>query len=276
VFYFSMKKHTNVRSPVTENGAERPPDRVQSLANAPRWVAYYRVSTAKQGASGLGLEAQTDAVTHFVGGRGGEIVASFTETESGKKASNRPELIAALALCRKRRATLVIAKLDRLARNVHFISGLLESNVPFVAADQPTKDRFMLHLQAAFAEEEGRRISLRTREALAAAKRRGVDIGATGRWLAKRHKAEALRRAQTLRPLFKRLGREGIRSPAQLVEALNSRGVPSPSGTGKWHRPTVHRVLRRIRASRNNWSWRAVRSAGRPSFPHIEASVRQD
>ena len=87
------------------------------------------ISTAKQGASGLGLEAQTDAVTHFVAGRGGEIVASFTETESGKKASNRPELIAALALCRKRRATLVIAKLDRLARNVHFISGLMETGV---------------------------------------------------------------------------------------------------------------------------------------------------
>jgi DNA invertase Pin-like site-specific DNA recombinase len=245
-----MRKHTNGGSPVTENGADRPPNRVQLLANNPRWVAYYRVSTAKQGASGLGLEAQTDAVTHFVAGRRGEIVASFTETESGKKASNRPELIAALALCRKRRATLVIAKLDRLARNVHFISGLLESNVLFVAADQPTKDRFMLHLQAAFAEEEGRRISLRTKEALAAAKRRGVDIGATGRTLAKKYKAAAVRRARGLRPLFDRLNREGIHSPARLVEALNTRGVPSPSGIGKWHRPTVYRVLRRMAAFR--------------------------
>jgi DNA invertase Pin-like site-specific DNA recombinase len=246
VFPFWMKKHTNVGSPVTEKGAESIPDCIQTPPNALRWVAYYRVSTAKQGASGLGLEAQTDAVTNFVAGKGGEIVASFTETESGKKASNRPELITALALCRKRRATLVIAKLDRLARNVHFISGLLESNVFFVAADQPTKDRFMLHLQAAFAEEEGRRISLRTKEALAAAKRRGVDIGATGRILAKKYKAAAIRRARRLRPLFDRLSREGVHGPARLVEALNSRGVPSPSGRGEWHRPTVHRVLRRM------------------------------
>jgi DNA invertase Pin-like site-specific DNA recombinase len=239
VFSFPVKKHTG-------KAVEKAPNDIQIPAIAPRWVAYYRVSTAKQGASGLGLEAQTEAVTNFIAGRGGEIVASFTETESGKKASNRPALITALALCRKRRATLVFAKLDRLARNVHFISGLLESNVLFVAADQPTKDRFMLHLQAAFAEEEGRRISLRTKEALAAAKRRGVDIGATGRVLARRHKAAAKRRACALRPLFMRLSREGIHEPARLVEALNSRGVPPPSGTGMWHRPTVHRVLRRL------------------------------
>ena len=242
-----MRKHTNVGSPVTGRVAGSAPDVIPKPAFAPRWVAYYRVSTAKQGASGLGLEAQTESVTNFVSGRAGEIIASFTETESGKKATNRPALIAALELCRKRRATLVIAKLDRLARNVHFISGLMESTVDFVATDQPTKDRFMLHLQAAFAEEEGRRISERTKEALAAAKRRGVVIGATGRALARRHKASALRRALELRPLFKCLEREGIRAPARLVEVLNSRGVPSPNGRGKWHRPTVHRVIRRLR-----------------------------
>ena len=247
MFSFLMKKHTNVGSPVTGEAVESAPDGVQKPSNATRWVAYYRVSTVKQGASGLGLEAQTDAVTHFVAGRGGEIVASFTETESGKRASNRPELIAALALCRKRQATLVIAKLDRLARNVHFISGLLESNVLFVAADQPTKDRFMLHLQAAFAEEEGRRISLRTKEALAAAKRRGVDIGATGRKLARRHKAIAMQRARALRPIFDELHRIDIRKPVQIAEALNRRGVAPPSGSGLWHRVTVHRTLRRLR-----------------------------
>lgn len=139
-----MSKHTNVRSPVTRKAVGTALSRTHAPAILPRWVAYYRVSTAKQGASGLGLEAQIEAVTNFVSGRAGEIIASFTETESGKKATNRPALIAALELCRKRRATLVIAKLDRLARNVHFISGLLESNVLFVAADQPTKDRFML------------------------------------------------------------------------------------------------------------------------------------
>ena len=250
MFYSFMKKHTNGGSPVTEKRLGSAPEGIQEPVIAPRWVAYYRVSTAKQGASGLGLEAQTAAVTNFVAGRNGEIIASFTETESGKKATNRPALIAALELCRKRRATLVIAKLDRLARNVHFISGLLESNVLFVAADQPTKDRFMLHLQAAFAEEEGRRISERTKEALAAAKRRGVVIGATGRILAMKYRAAAVRRARKLRPLFDRLNREGIQTPARLVEALNSRGVPPPSGTGKWHRPTVHRVLHRMAARR--------------------------
>ena len=160
-----------------------------------KWVAYYRVSTQRQGESGLGLDAQRTVVQTFLSGRGGEVVGEFTETESGKKASNRPQLQAAMDVCRKQRATLVIAKLDRLARNVHFISGLMESGVDFVAVDQPTKDRFMLHVQAAFAEEEARRISMRTKEALAAAKRRGTDIGATGRALAARHKAEAIERA---------------------------------------------------------------------------------
>jgi DNA invertase Pin-like site-specific DNA recombinase len=245
-----MSKRTNVGSPATTRAAGNAPDDMQAPAIAPRWVAYYRVSTAKQGASGLGIEAQTDAVTKFVAGRGGEIVASFTETESGKKASNRPALITALALCRKRQATLVIAKLDRLARNVHFISGLLESNVLFVAADQPTKDRFMLHLQAAFAEEEGRRISLRTKEALAAAKRRGVDIGATGRVLAARHKEKALERAGSFRMIFHELHQRGIQKPVQIAEALNQMGVVPPGGNGRWHRVTVHRTLRRLNLRR--------------------------
>jgi DNA invertase Pin-like site-specific DNA recombinase len=241
-----MKKHTNVGSPVTELVLENDATSIQVPLFNPLWVAYYRVSTAKQGASGLGLDAQTDAVTTFVGSKGGEIIASFTETESGKKANNRPELLAALALCKKRRATLVIAKLDRLARNVHFISGLLETGVLFVAADQPTKDRFMLHLQAAFAEEEGRRISLRTKEALAAAKRRGVDIGATGRVLAMRHKAVALERARALQLLFEQLRKRGVCRPVLIVEELNRRGVAPPSGNGKWHRVTVHRTLHRL------------------------------
>jgi DNA invertase Pin-like site-specific DNA recombinase len=245
VFFFKMSKHTNERLLVTNSDRDPVPDIASASSMTPRWVAYYRVSTAKQGASGLGIEAQIDSVTKFVTSRSGEIIASFTETESGKKASNRPQLSAALALCRRRRATLVIAKLDRLARNVHFISGLLESNVMFVAADQPTKDRFMLHLQAAFAEEEGRRISVRTKEALAAAKRRGVDIGATGRVLAVRHKAEALERADKLRPIFERLRAQGVSRPTGLVEALNNMELPPPSGVGTWHRVTVSRTLRR-------------------------------
>lgn len=210
-----------------------------------KWIAYYRVSTQRQGESGLGLDAQRAAVEAFLAGKGGTVVDEFTETESGKKASNRPMLQEALELCRKQRTTLVIAKLDRLARNVHFISGLLESGVDFVAVDQPTKDRFMLHVQAAFAEEEARRISIRTKEALAAAKRRGVDIGATGRELAKRHKRQALSRARRIEPLITAIRAEGFRKVREIRDELNRRGIASPAGK-VWHLPMVHRTLKRI------------------------------
>jgi DNA invertase Pin-like site-specific DNA recombinase len=209
------------------------------------WVCYYRVSTLRQGESGLGLDAQRVAVAGYIAAKGGAVIAEFTETESGKKASNRPQLQAALDTCRKKRSTLIIAKLDRLARNVHFISGLLETGVNFVAVDQPTKDRFMLHIQAAFAEEEARKISQRTKEALAAAKRRGVEIGATGRERAKRYKTEAMDRAAELRPVIEELREAGFTHVRQVRDELNRRGVPSPGG-GRWHLPTVHRTLRRM------------------------------
>ena len=212
-----------------------------------KWVCYYRVSTQRQGESGLGLDAQREAVSRYVNGSG-LVVGEFTEVESGKRSSNRPELQKALDLCRKQKATLVLAKLDRLARNVHFISGLLESNVSFVAADQPTKDRFMLHLQAAFAEEEGRRISLRTKEALAAAKRRGVIIGATGTARAARYKAKAAEQAQTYAPLLAELRGLGIWQVRQVRDELNRRGVASP-GNGRWHLLNTHNLLKRTRDS---------------------------
>ncbi len=193
----------------------------------------------------MGLAAQRTAVEEFVQARGGAIVATFMETESGKKISNRPQLQAALALCRRTRATLIIAKLDRLARNVHFISGLLETGVEFLAVNQPTKDRFMLHLHAAFAEEEARRISIRTKEALAAAKRRGVDIGATGRVLAARHKANALQRAKSYAPIVTELRRVGINQVRETRDELNRRGVLSPDGA-RWHLPSTHKMLKRL------------------------------
>jgi DNA invertase Pin-like site-specific DNA recombinase len=128
------------------------------------FVAYYRVSTDKQGERGLGIEAQREAVGRAV--RDGEIVAEFTEVESGKKHTNRPELIAALKEAKRRRAVLVIAKLDRLARNVHFISGLMESGVEFIAADMPHASKLTVHIMAAFAEHEREAISERTKAAL--------------------------------------------------------------------------------------------------------------
>ncbi len=128
------------------------------------YVTYYRVSTQRQGQSGLGLEAQRSAVQAYLAGK--EIIAEFTEVESGRK-TDRPQLAAALALAKKQKATLVIAKLDRLARNVHFISGLLESNVQFVAADMPEADRTFLQMAAVFAEWEAKKISERTKSAQA-------------------------------------------------------------------------------------------------------------
>lgn len=211
-----------------------------------RFVAYYRVSTQKQGASGLGLDAQRNSIRRFTEICGGEVVAEFTETESGKKAHNRPALAEALRVAKSRGAVLLIAKLDRLARNVHFISGLMESNVRFVAADMPTKDRFMLHVQAAFAEEEARRISKRTKEALAAAKRRGVDVGATGRALAARYKTEAIDRAKKdFLEVFQEANKAGCCTTRAYRDFLNERRVPGPGG-GLWHLPNTFRTLKRL------------------------------
>lgn len=216
--------------------------------NAIKYVAYYRVSTQKQGESGLGLEAQRLAVSRYLQGHPGEVLAEFTETESGKQARNRPALLKALELCRKHKATMMIAKLDRLARSVHFISGLMESGVNFVASDMPTKDRFMLHVQAAFAEEEARRISQRTKEALAAAKNRGVVIGETGRVLAKRYRQEAIEKAEQYRQVFADAAALGLRTTRQIRDHLNSRGVVGPGG-GSWHLPNTFRVRRRLESA---------------------------
>lgn len=139
------------------------------------FVAYYRVSTDRQGRSGLGLDAQRQAVAQFVGA--GQLTAEFTEIESGKRHHNRPQLAAALAECKKRRLTLVIAKLDRLARNVHFISGLMESSADFVAVDMPQANRLTIHILAAVAEHEREMISQRTKAALDQARRRGRVLG---------------------------------------------------------------------------------------------------
>jgi len=147
------------------------------------FIAYYRVSTKQQGASGLGLDAQRNAVTAFAAQHGASIVKEFTEVESGKK-SDRPELTAALACAKRAGATLVVAKLDRLARNVHFLSGLMESGVDFLAVDNPAANKLTVHIMAAMAEYEREAISARTKAALAEAKARGVALGSArpGHW----------------------------------------------------------------------------------------------
>jgi DNA invertase Pin-like site-specific DNA recombinase len=155
-----------------------------------KYIAYYRVSTQKQGASGLGLEAQQEAVARYLGGGASELAGEFVETETGKGAdalAKRPQLRAALEACRKTGAKLLIAKLDRLARNVHFITGLMEaakgngrSAVKFVACDMPEANDLTIHIMAAFAEHEAKRISERTKDALKVAKARGKCLGVAG------------------------------------------------------------------------------------------------
>src|SRR5215204_4702402 len=140
------------------------------------FVAYYGVSTERQGRSGLGLAAQRKAVEDFLNGGNWRLVAEFTEVESGKH-SDRPALAKAFQACRLRRARLVIAKLDRLSRDAHFLLGLEKAGVDFVAADMPTANRLTVGIMAMVAEEERRMISIRTKEALAAAKARGVKLG---------------------------------------------------------------------------------------------------
>ena len=212
------------------------------------YIAYFRVSTDRQGQSGLGLEAQREAVEHFLQGRG-DVLEHFTEVESGRK-RDRPELSAALQACRFHQATLVIAKLDRLARNVHFISGLMESGVEFVAVDMPEANRLTLHIMAAFAEHEREQISQRTKAALQAAKARGVRLGSPdpGKGAAIRAQvlqAKADRFARHLLPLIQTLQAQGITSYHGLAAALNARGVRTANDR-RWYGSTVRNLLQRV------------------------------
>lgn len=208
------------------------------------FVAYYRVSTARQGQSGLGLEAQRTAVAAFLVGRG-ELLEEFVEVESGRK-NDRPELSAALALCRRKRATLVIAKLDRLARNVAFMARLMEGGVDLLAVDNPHATKLLIHLLAAFAEHERDQISARTIAALAAVKARGLRLGspapataaAAGRTVLAEREAPA--RALAL-PMVRRLREEGATLRA-ICAVLTTEGVPPLRGSA-WHPSSVRNLL---------------------------------
>ena len=210
-----------------------------------KYVAYYRVSTERQGESGLGLEAQREAVRRFIGQA--PLLAEYTEIESGKRHTNRPELLRAIELCRKQRAALVIAKLDRLARNVHFISGLMETGVEFVAADMPQANRLTIHVLAAFAEHEREAISQRTKGALQAARKRGARLG-NPRWqesIAKaRRVKDPLLPAPQLVEMMRRDRAEGKTYRAIAVH-LNALGLRTPRGS-QWYPGTVRKCLLKV------------------------------
>lgn len=209
-------------------------------------ISYIRVSTQKQGLSGLGMEAQEEAVKQHIKATGAKLVAEFVEVESGRKTDKeRPELARALEACKKHKAVLVVAKLDRLARNVHFISGLMEAKVKFVALDMPEANELTLHVMAAFAEYEAKRISERTKAALAVAKSRGVVLGVAGPANLKpnielrQQQAQAF--AKSLAGIF-----EGFKlrqlTQRQMVDELNQLGIKAARG-GVWSLVQVQRIL---------------------------------
>jgi DNA invertase Pin-like site-specific DNA recombinase len=219
-------------------------------------VAYYRVSTAKQGRSGLGLDAQITAVQAHAARIGGTITASFTEIESGK-ANNRPQLAHALHLAKVTAASLVIAKLDRLSRNAAFLLTLRDSGVRFVAADLPDANDLTIGIMALVAQQEREAISRRTREALQAARARGQRLGnpngasallraGKGNGASRQAaKANADHFARDLAPVVAQLREAGMVSLGDIATALNERGMITPRG-GQWHRSTVKNLLDRL------------------------------
>ena len=228
-----------------------------------RFIAYHRVSTAQQGRSGLGLEAQRQAVADYLDGGAWTLVAEYTEIESGKRA-DRPELAKALAACRAHRAVLVIAKLDRLSRNAAFLLNLRDAGVEFVAADMPQANRLTVGILAVVAEAEAEMISARTKAALAAAKERrkaaglpslgGARPGAAdrARQVAAKGTAAlqvaALARTRDLKPILLEYFAAGVTGQRGIARELNRRGIPAPRG-GAWSHMQTGALLRRLEAA---------------------------
>jgi DNA invertase Pin-like site-specific DNA recombinase len=222
-----------------------------------RFVSYLRVSPAKQGHSGLGLEAQRQAVADYLNGGSWQLVTEVVEIESGKR-SDRPKLTEARRLCRLHNATLVIAKLGRLSRDAHFLLGLEKAGVEFVAADMPSANWLTVGIMAMVADEERRMISRRTKDALAAAKARGQKlrgnrgnlpvIGDKGRAISlAARQAKARSRAADLVPIIAELRAAGVVSLQQIAAELNARGIRAARG-GAWSREQVRRVLEQEKA----------------------------
>ena len=219
-------------------------------AHQGKFVAYFRVSMDRQGKSGLGLEAQRKSVHDYLDGGRWELVAEFTEVESGKR-SDRPELEKALAACKKHKAKLVIAKLDRLSRNLAFIATLMDSGVEFIAVDNPHANKLTIHILAAVAQHEREIISARTSAALHAAKARGKRLGnpklSEARKQAARSRRErANRYSANLLPVIREIQASGVKSLRGIARALVARGVPTARG-GAWTPVQVSAILQRAR-----------------------------
>jgi DNA invertase Pin-like site-specific DNA recombinase len=220
-----------------------------------KFIAYYRVSTARQGRSGLGLEGQKHAVAEYLNGGRWKLVSEYVEVESGRN-NGRVELQRALAACRLHGATLIIAKLDRLSRNASFLLSLRDAGVEFVAADMSGANRMTVGIMAMVAENEAEAISARTKAALAAAKRRGVRLGTPANLTDKARRqgtaasagvrsAKAAQRAQDLAPIIADLRRDGAASLRDVAAGLNGQGWTTPRG-GEWTATQVGRVLSQL------------------------------
>ena len=214
-----------------------------------KYVVYRRVSTQRQGDSGLGLEAQTDAVNRFIHSSGGEIVAELTEIESGKNAANRPVLLEAIRLCKEHGHTLLVAKLDRLTRNLHCVTTLQQSKVSFVAADNPHATTFLIHILVAVAENERAAISSRTSSALQAAKRRGIKLGnpryreALPKAIEARQRIATERNSKLHALVLETMEKTGLSKLSEIADCLNLRGIKTNRGCQ--FTPThIHRLLK--------------------------------
>lgn len=239
-FALTEVNFTSLRRPRRYEGGTHKPTFTCPMA----LIAYLRVSTGKQQVSGLGLDAQREAVERYAASSGQTIRRTFLEVESGSVAA-RPQLQEALAVCKRCRDTLLIARLDRLSRSLAFVARLLEAGVDVRAADVPEANRLTLQLLAVFAEHERQLIRERTRAALASAKARGTPLGRNGVRLAEAHRAAAVKFATELRGAVELVLRGGAVNFTQVAGGLNSAGVPSRDG-GRWHATSARRLLGRL------------------------------
>lgn len=209
-------------------------------------IGYVRVSTQRQGKSGLGLEAQLSAINNYASRNGADVIAVYQEIESGK-ISDRPQLAKALAHARRAKSTLVVAKLDRLARSVAFVSQIMDSGAEFIAVDNPFATRLTLHILAAVAEHEAAMISARTKAALQAAKARGVRLGSpagtdTSATARKARSVKAQARARNIVAIIRDIEISGVNTLSGVARALEARGIRTPAGNTNWQPVQVSRV----------------------------------